>query len=325
VLVKNGKIIAKTQPTTTGVPHVEALLLSKAKEKARGATVYVNLEPCSWHKEKQAPACCEALVKAGVTRVVCALKDPHPKINGRGIRFLEKNGVKVENGVLEREARELNEVWVKYAPTKMPFVVLKMAATLDGKIFSEKTRGISSEEERKYVHRLRNKYQAILVGVNTVLKDNPRLTCRQPGGRDPLRVIVDSTLRCPANARVFADGNAVVFTTNNANKNRKRALEKMGARVFSTGGGKRVNLRKAMRVLGEIKVASVMVEGGSSIATSFLNEKLVDKIIVAIAPKIFGQGVPLVHEGLKRQIVQERTRVHVLGDNAVFEGYPKYG
>lgn len=323
VLVKDGEVIAETPPTITGVPHVEALALEKAGEKARGATVYVNLEPCAWHKEKQAPACCEALVKAGVARVVCAMRDPHPKINGAGIEFLEKNGVIVESGVLEGEARKLNEAWEKYAPTKIPFVVLKMACTLDGKIFSEKTRGISNEEERRFVHELRNKYQAILVGVNTVLEDDPQLTCRMAGGRDPLRVIVDSKLRAPVNARVFKDGNAVVFTTDAADNARKKSLGEKGIRVFSTGEGEKVNLRKALETLGEMKVASVMVEGGSKIAGSFLNEKLVDKMVVAVAPKIFGNGVTLV-TGLQNEVVLEKTTVTALGDNAVLEGYPKY-
>ncbi len=325
VLVKNGRVIAQAEPHETGLPHVEALALAKAGEKAKGATAYVTLEPCAWHAEKKAPACCEALVRAGVKRVVCAGRDPHPKINGRGVAFLKRSGVQVSVGVLREQAEELNEAWAKYCTTGMPFVVLKMACTIDGVIWAPRMKSISNEEERVYTHRLRNKYQAILVGAGTVEKDNPRLTCRLPGGRDPLRVIFDSRLRLPVNARVFADSNAVVFTTSNAAREKKRVLESKGVRVLVAEKNGRVDARQALKRLGEMRIASVMVEGGSRVATAFLNQHLVDKVVIAVAPALVGSGVRVVGEELGEVVNLSKVRMTVVSDNVIFSGYPENG
>ncbi len=323
VIAKVGKTIAEGFHARFGAPHAEASALAAAGARAKGTTLYVNLEPCVAFGGKKMPSCAEAIARAGVKRVVCAMRDPNPRVNGRGFQLLRKAGVEVSTSALESEARQLNEPYAKFVSTRKPFVVLKMAVSLDGKIFSENTRQISNDEALRYVHQLRNRYDAILVGVGTVLKDDPRLTCRLPGGRDPLRVTVDSKLRVPTSAKVFADRNAIVFTTGRAAEKKKLELESKGIRVFSTGAGRKVNLKKVLRKLGEMKVASVLVEGGSEIATAFLNEKLVDKVAIAVAPKIFGKGVPLVGENLVREIELQETKIILLGDNAVFEGRPK--
>jgi diaminohydroxyphosphoribosylaminopyrimidine deaminase/5-amino-6-(5-phosphoribosylamino)uracil reductase len=324
VLVKNGKIISEAKPNPQGLPHVEALALKKAGKKAEGATAYVNLEPCAWHKDKKAPACCEGLAKAKVGRVVCAMLDPHTKINGKGIGFLRRAGIRVTQGVCEKEARGLNEPWIKYCSTGLPLVVLKMAVSLDGKIWSPKIKAISNEKEMEFVQKLRNKYQAILVGAGTIVKDNPRLTCRMKGGRDPLRVIIDSKIRSSTGARVFKDSNAAVFTVDGADPAKARELEAMGIRVYSTGREKHVNLRKVLEKLAELKVTSVMVEGGSEVATAFINEKLVDRVVFAVAPKLLGEGVPAVQPSLSFPVILQGVSISVLDDNAVFSGRPNY-
>jgi diaminohydroxyphosphoribosylaminopyrimidine deaminase/5-amino-6-(5-phosphoribosylamino)uracil reductase len=325
VIVKKGKIIAEAQPNDKGLPHAEALALKKAGRRAEGATLYVNLEPCSWHKDKVAPACCEAVANAGIARVVCAIKDPHPKINGRGIRFLRKAGIEVSVGLCRKEAGALNEQWTKFITKGLPFVVLKMAVSLDGKIWSERTKAISNRMELEYAHRLRSKYQAILVGVGTIAKDNPRLTSRIPGGHDPVRVIIDSELRSSVDAKAFSNANAMVFTTSRADKEKADSLRKKGIAVYGAGNGREVDLGEVLRKLAEMKISGVMVEGGRGMATSFLDKRMVDKVIMAIAPKILGRGVGLVGDSLNTGIMLKDVEIAILGDNAVVSGYPIYG
>ena len=198
VVVKNGRVVARGWHRKAGEPHAEAIALAKAGAAARGATLYVTLEPCS-HTNKRTPPCTPFVIASGVKRVVIAMIDPNPKVSGGGIKAIKKAGIEVVTGVLESEARVLNEAFIKHVAKKVPFVTLKVAQTLDGRIATAtgESKWITGERAREEGHRLRDRNDAILVGINTVLKDDPALTTRIPKGRDPIRVIVDSRLRIP--------------------------------------------------------------------------------------------------------------------------------
>ncbi|AEG14827.1 riboflavin biosynthesis protein RibD [Desulfofundulus kuznetsovii DSM 6115] len=294
VLVKDGQVIGRGYHARAGTPHAEIHALNEAGEQAAGATLYVTLEPCC-HRGRTGP-CTEAILDAGVKRVVAAMTDPNPLVAGRGLERLRQAGVEVTVGVMEEEARKLNEVFVKYITTRRPFVVLKAAMSLDGKIATRtgESRWITGPRARLAVHRLRDRYDAILVGVNTVLKDNPSLTTRISGenGKDPVRIIVDSLARTPPDARVITQQSpapTIVAVTERAPVQNLRRLEEAGAQVLVVPGpGLRVDLEVLMKELARREITSVLVEGGGEIHASFLKSRLVDKVVWFISPLIIG-------------------------------------
>lgn len=294
VIVKDGEVIGKGFHVKAGSAHAEVVALADAGEAARGATVYVTLEPCC-HYGRTGP-CTEALLKAGVKRVVAAMQDPNPLVAGKGLAILKDRGVEVSWGVLEDEARKLNEVFIKYITTKLPFVVLKAATSLDGKIATTtgESKWITGVQAREQGHRLRDIYDAILVGVNTVLADDPSLTARLPEGRgrDPIRIIVDSSARTPTVARIFLQESAaynIIATTESASPERKASLMATGADVIVVpGSGPTVDLAKLMEILGQREITSVLIEGGGQINGSALRSGIVDKVAWFIAPIIIG-------------------------------------
>ncbi|MDH7479839.1 MAG: bifunctional diaminohydroxyphosphoribosylaminopyrimidine deaminase/5-amino-6-(5-phosphoribosylamino)uracil reductase RibD, partial [Syntrophomonadaceae bacterium] len=278
-----------------GTPHAEVHALRQAGELARGATLYVNLEPCSHFG--RTPPCCDAIIAAGISRVVTAMVDPNPLVAGRGLSRLADAGIAVECGIMEEPARELNEVFIKFITTGRPFVVMKSAISLDGKTATASGHSfwVTGEEARGQVHRLRNTYDAVMVGIGTVLADNPLLTTRLPAGeegRDPIRVVVDSGLRLPPASRVInPDSSAplLVATTSRAPSDRRRELARLGVEVLvlpEQSG--RVSLEHLMAALGERNITSVLLEGGATLNASALEAGLVDKLVVFIAPKLVG-------------------------------------
>nr|WP_304150655.1 bifunctional diaminohydroxyphosphoribosylaminopyrimidine deaminase/5-amino-6-(5-phosphoribosylamino)uracil reductase RibD [Mitsuokella multacida] len=292
VIVQGGRIVAAGWHRKAGTPHAEIHALRMAGELAKGATLYVTLEPCS-HYGRTGP-CAKAVVEAGIKRCVIAMKDPNPLVAGRGIKILEDAGVETVCGVLEEEARRLNEVFLKWVPEKMPFVALKTAMTLDGKIATRtgESQWITNEASRRRVHEYRDRYDSILVGIGTVLHDDPSLTTRLPDGtgKNPVRIIVDSQARTPLTAKVVCDGQAktIVAVTEQAPAERCEALEAVGAEVVRAGKGAHVDLRALMQMLGQREICSVFVEGGGSVNFSLLQAGLVDKVYAFIAPKIIG-------------------------------------
>jgi len=291
VVVKAGKIISRGFHRRAGEPHAEAMALKKAGKAAQGATIYVTLEPCS-HTGKRTPPCTPLVLQSGVQRVVVAMIDPNPRVSGGGIKSLQKAGIDVIAGVLEAEARKLNEAFIKHITTGMPFVTLKIAQTLDGKIAtaSGESKWITGEKAREEGHRLRNINDAILVGINTVLTDDPSLTTRIPQGRDPIRVIVDTHLRIPLHAKVLkrkSQARTIVATVAGAPKSKIKKLEAVGAEVVTVKSAKgRVDLRDLMRKLGNMDIMSVLIEGGSEINASALKSGIVDKAVIFIAPML---------------------------------------
>ena len=296
VIVKNGKIVGEGFHRKAGEPHAEVVALQKAGKKAESSTVYVTLESCSHYG--RTPPCSLALIQARVKRVVIATTDPNPKVAGKGIEILKKAGIEVKVGVLEREAQKLNEDFFWWITKKKPFVVLKIAQTLDGFIATEsgESKWITNERSRKYVHLLRCQSDAILVGVNTVLKDNPQLTVRDvPCERQPLRVILDRDLKTPLEAKISetSEAKTVIFTASN-NGRKIEALQKKGVEVIKTPLGEdgKLDLRWVLDFLGQKKeVVQLLVEGGSQIFGSFYREGLFNKLLVFVAPKVFGKGL----------------------------------
>jgi len=292
VLVKGGRIISVGYHGEVATPHAEAWAIQKAGEETKGSTLYVNLEPCCHYGNN--PPCCDAIIKAGVHEVIAAMKDPNPLVNGRGFNYLKKHGVKVRIGLLEEEARQLNEVFIKFITTKMPFVVMKTAITLDGKIATRTgaSRWVASTASRRYAHHLRNLYDAILVGVGTVLIDNPRLDVRLVKKiKNPVRVVLDTYARTPPQADVLMIKKAktIIAVGPNAPQNKLEVLKKRGAEIIKMPAKNGlISLSALLRKLGRMKITSVLVEGGGEVNASFIEQRLVDKAIFAISPKIFG-------------------------------------
>lgn len=332
VVVKHGRIISRGFHAKAGEPHAEALALRKAGTAARGAALYVTLEPCS-HRAKRTPPCTPLVTASGVKRVVVAMIDPNPRVSGGGIRAIRRAGIEVVTGVLKDEAERLNEAFIKHVTSGLPFVTMKIAQTLDGRIAtaSGESKWITGPEARLEGHRLRDRNDAILVGINTVLKDDPSLTARIPGGRDPVRVIVDSRLRIPLNAKVLVQRSpapTLIATIAAAPKARVRRLQDAGVEVLvvpSTGG--RVDLKALLRKLGKRDFQSLLIEGGSEVHASALAAGVVDKVVLFIAPMLMTgrDSLPSIGGRSPRKLSQavqfREAEASAVGDDLMIEGY----
>lgn len=335
VIVKNDRIIGKGYHRRAGESHAEINALDMAGRRAKGATLYLNLESCA-HLGRT-PPCTKRIISSGIKKVVAAMIDPNPLNCGRGVKELRKAGVKVKVGILEKEARKINEAYIKYITTKRPFVILKTAMSLDGKIATKTgdSKWITNESSRRYVHRLRSEVDAVLIGIETVLKDDPRLTARikDPGSRisvrNPTRVVVDSRARIPLGARVLnQEALTIVATTKFASKKKIKALEKKGATVLIIKDrDKNVNLKELLKNLGELEITSLLVEGGGRINASFLENGLVNKVLFFVAPKIIGGEealTPVEGEGIKRikdAVKLKDISIKRFGEDVLVEGY----
>jgi diaminohydroxyphosphoribosylaminopyrimidine deaminase/5-amino-6-(5-phosphoribosylamino)uracil reductase len=330
IVLKDGKVVAKGYHKKAGEDHAEIVALQRAGEEARGATLYLNLEPCA-HFGKT-PPCAPRVVEKGIQRVVIGMEDPNPLVKGKGVEILRKAGLNVEVGVLEKQCRRLNEAFCKYISQKIPFVILKVAATLDGKIATRdgESKWISGETSRRLVHKLRSQVDGTLVGIGTVLKDNPLLTARVSGGNDPYRIILDSRLRIPGEAKVIGTdpSKAIIAATELAAMERREELEKSGVRILIVNSkGGRVDLKCCLSKLGEMGITSLLVEGGSQVNGSFLDEGYIDKLILFLSPKIMGdQKAPGIFGGsgvsdLQRAVVLREIKVKKVGEDVFLEGY----
>jgi diaminohydroxyphosphoribosylaminopyrimidine deaminase/5-amino-6-(5-phosphoribosylamino)uracil reductase len=292
VIVKNNKIIATGYHKKAGMPHAEAEALKKAGEKARGATLYVNLEPCC-HFNKKTPPCVDAIIKAKVKKVVVSMKDPNPKVNGKGLSILKKAGVQIKAGVLKQEAEELNRVFIKNMTRRLPYVIIKAGLSLDGKIAlkNKKSKWITSKASRQHSQYLRKFCDAILVGINTILVDNPHLDCRIDKEKRLKKIVLDTTGRIPINANIFkyARPEDIYIFNYKMNKKKQEILKKRGVIIIKSPleNGK-IKEIFVMKKLFESGIMSILIEGGSKITTSFLCKKIVDEAWLYIAPKIIG-------------------------------------
>ena len=330
VLVRDGKVVASGFHRLAGADHAEIVALKKAGARAKGATLYINLEPCS--HQGRTPPCTRALISAGIKTVVAGMQDPNPLVAGKGLRELRRAGIIVRAGILENECRVLNEAFTKFITRRLPFVTLKLAASLDGKIAASNgdARWISGEKSRAAVHQMRNKNDAVLVGAGTVLADDPQLTCRMAGGRDPWRIILDARLRIPLTARLLHERGSdknIIVTGRSAPAAKIHALEGIGATVwqFAVRRGS-VPWRPVLKKLARMGIASVLLEGGATTAAGALKEKAVDKIVLFYAPKILGGDGRCMIDGLgvrrvRESITVQRMKINTSGTDVMICGY----
>ncbi|MDD2568815.1 MAG: bifunctional diaminohydroxyphosphoribosylaminopyrimidine deaminase/5-amino-6-(5-phosphoribosylamino)uracil reductase RibD [Clostridia bacterium] len=333
VIVKNGQIIGEGRHEIYGGNHAEINAFNSAVENVTGAEMYVTLEPCSHYGKT--PPCAEAIVKKGIKKVIVGALDPNPLVAGKGIKILKENGIEVIIGVMEQECCRLNEIFFKYITTHSPFCIMKTAMTLDGKIasFSGDSKWVTGALARKQVHWLRHKVSGIMVGIGTVLYDDPMLTTRLENkkGKDPARIIVDSTAKIPLEAKVLnleSEAPTIIATTEKAEKTKIKSLQQKGAQIITTpllDNG--VDLKFLMQALGEQKIDSVLLEGGSTLNYSALNQGIVDKLNVFIAPKIIGgANAKTAVGGHGKELMEEafqlsELQVYHFGNDILLEGY----
>jgi len=309
VIVKDGEIIGEGFHKALGCSHAEVDAFNNAKHSVKGATLYVNLEPCSHFG--RTPPCAKAIIEAGISRVIVAMVDPNPKVSGRGIQMLKDAGINVEVGIMEAEAKKLNEIFVNYISRKKPFVILKSAMTLDGKITSVSgdSKWISGEESRKYVHKLRDRVSGIMVGINTVIKDNPSLTTRleKGKGKDATRIVVDSKGEIPLDSTVIniaSEARLILATTTRIEAAKEKSLIEKGVQIIKADGKDgRVDLNILMDELYKMEIDSILLEGGGTLNAAALETGIVDKVMFFVAPKIIGGEravTPVEGEGIQQ-------------------------
>ncbi len=333
VIVKGNKIIGEGYHAKYGEAHAEINAFGNATESVTGATMYVTLEPCSHYGKT--PPCVETIINKKIGKVVVAAEDPNPLVAGRGIKILRENGIEVITGVLEDKAKKLNEIFIKFITTGLPFCALKTAMTLDGKIatYTGDSRWVTNDKSREYVHRLRHKYSSIMVGIGTVLADDPLLTTRLEDidGKNPIRIIVDTKGSIPLDAKVLQcdeSTKTIIATTEATSEEKIKNIKKSGAEVIITPSkNNRVDLLYLMKVLGEKKIDSVLLEGGSNLNYSALQEGIVDKVFSFIAPKIIGGGsskTPVGGKGIpymKDAISLKDINISRFEDDVMIEAY----
>ena len=330
ILVKGDRILGQGYHRRAGDPHAEVEALSSAGSEASGSTLYVNLEPCVHHG--RTPPCADALIDAGVARVIACMIDPDPRVNGKGFRKLSEAGIQVAHGLLRERALALNDKFVKFVTTGVPFVTLKAAMTLDGRIAAANggSQWITSEHAREEAHRLRYAHDAVLVGVGTILADNPRLTARWASGKPLMRAVLDSHLRTPPESQALANGDGgstLVYSLPNASSAARRSLERRpGVEVVPLPGrSERVDFSAVLEDLGKRRIMSVLVEGGGQVLGSALEEGLGDRLALFIAPRILGGSGLAVFQGLAGRELAESVPVlewscREIGSDILIEG-----
>lgn len=330
VIVKNGIVVGEGYHERAGEAHAEIVAIKRAGELARGSTLYVNLEPCTHYGKT--PPCVPAIIGSGINRVVIGIEDPNPLIRGEGIRRLRQAGIEVELGILEDKSKKLNEAFFKYIIKKEPFVILKIASTLDGKIAMSdgESKWITGDKARRFVHLLRSQVDATLVGIGTILKDNPLLTSRIKGGKDPIRIVLDSQLKIPDEANVLISNpeKTIIATTNLASKEKIEKFQDKGIKILCLEPKEgRVNLKHLLTELGKMNITSIMVEGGSRVNGSFFDEGLIDKMILFISTKLIGNDQALGMFGgkgvssLKEAKKLKNSKIRRFGEDFCIEGY----
>ncbi|MBT9778683.1 bifunctional diaminohydroxyphosphoribosylaminopyrimidine deaminase/5-amino-6-(5-phosphoribosylamino)uracil reductase RibD [Clostridium sp. MCC353] len=291
VVVKEGRIIGTGYHKACGQAHAERNALADCRESPEGADLYVTLEPCCHHGST--PPCTEAILQSRIARVIVGSRDPNPLVAGNGIRMLRDRGIEVVTGVLKERCDRLNEVFMHYISTGTPYVVLKYAMTLDGKIaaVSGDSKWITGEEARHYVHQCRSRYSSVMTGVGTVLADDPMLNCRIQGGKNPVRIICDSNLRMPLESRIAATAAEIptILASCCQNREKEEAYRKCGIKILHTAPKNgRVDLRELMKMLAKLEIDSIFMEGGGNLNWSALESGIVNKVQAYIAPKLFG-------------------------------------
>ncbi len=327
IILKNGNIIGEGYHRKAGEEHAEVAAIKKAGKRTNGSIMYVNLEPCC-HFGKT-PPCTDIIIKAGIKKVFIGTKDPNPLVSGKGIKRLKRNGITVCCGILENEARRLNEFYFTYMEKRRPFIILKIAQTIDGKIADNygNSKWITNESARKKVHSLRNEVDAILTGIGTIKKDNPEFTPRFTKKiKDPLRIVLDSNLKIPVDAKVTREG-TIVATLSNKHERKIKLLKAKSVRIWEIQKDKknRVNIYEMLKKAYQEKIMSILVEAGQGVTSSLLKECLVDKVYIFISNKILGTGISAFEKlGLKRleeTLLIEDIAFERFKENLLIKGY----
>jgi diaminohydroxyphosphoribosylaminopyrimidine deaminase/5-amino-6-(5-phosphoribosylamino)uracil reductase len=333
LFLRDGMVIGEGYHRLYGGNHAEINAILAAQGDISRATLYVTLEPCC-HHGKKTPPCLDALLKHDLARVVIGTADPNPQVNGRSIAALRERGIQTRVGVLEEECRQLNEVYFKHIQTGMPFVTVKYAQTLDGRIAAATgdSRWISSGPSLKLAHRLRSLHDSVLIGIGTALSDDPQLTVRLAKGRNPVRVVIDASLRIANDAQVLQDQNVaptIVATTGRADQEKVDTLTRTGVKVITVPEDRegKIDLKHLLKKLGEMNISSVLVEGGAAMITTIFRQQLADKLVVITAPKLMGKGIEAIGDlgtlaaGDAMQLSFGRT--YRSGDDLVIEARPR--
>jgi riboflavin biosynthesis protein ribD len=328
VIVKDNQIIAKGWHEKYGQAHAEVNALSNCQVSPKGATMYVTLEPCChWGKQ---PPCTSKIIESGVSHVVIGSSDPNPQVSGKGVEILKNNGIKVTESVLKRECDELNTVFFHYIKNNIPYVILKYAMTADGKIatYTGASKWITGKKAREQVHRDRNRYSAIMVGVGTVIEDNPMLNCRIEDGNNPLRIICDTNLRTPLNSNVVKTAGEIptIIATASKDYERWKEYEAQACSLLKISNeGDAINLADLMKALGQMKIDSVIVEGGAQLNWSILKASLMNKIQVYVGAKLFGgvnSKTPISGEGIalpNQSVKMKLSSIRQFDDDCLLE------
>lgn len=328
LIVKGGRIIGEGYHRVCGGPHAEVNAFNSCTENPEGSDMYVTLEPCA--HEGRTPPCAKLIAEKKVRRVLIASQDPNPLVCGKGMAYLRSSGIEVQAGLYDRENKRLNEVFMKYIPEKEPFVLFKAAMSLDGKIATAagESKWISGEVSRRQVHALRSRYASVMVGAGTVIADNPHLTARITGAKNPIRVIADGHLRCPQTSHVFDGSSRTIVLALPGNKQKKAALRQKGVEIIETDAFEgNINLKEAMRSLGKIGIDSILLEGGPTFVQAALKQDIIDKVRFYIAPCIIGGAGapgPVGGPGIERLMMKQKIyelAVKACGEDFVAEGY----
>jgi diaminohydroxyphosphoribosylaminopyrimidine deaminase/5-amino-6-(5-phosphoribosylamino)uracil reductase len=335
VVVKDGTVVGKGFHRAAGGPHAEIHALNDAGSEAKGATLYVSLEPCN--HTGRTPPCTAAILKSGIKRVVAGMRDPDPRVIGGGLTFLHSQGVETSVGVCEDACRHINEAFVKYATTSCPFVILKVASTLDGCTATRDgdSKWITNPHSRQFVHEIRHAVDGIMVGIRTVLKDNPRLTARLEGRetKDPMRIVLDTHLSIPEDARILhlaSDSDTLIVCSDSAPLEKRKKLEGRGTRFLTLDAKEgRIDLTALVKALGKMDITSLLIEGGSRVNGSALRTGIVDKVYMFYAPKLCGgEGISICAgpgvERMEQSLNIEDITIHRFADDVMIEGYVKY-
>ncbi len=300
IIVKNGEIVGQGYHHCFGKDHAEVVALKNAGERAKDATLYVNLEPCCHHGKT--PPCTDAIIRAGIRKVVIGMVDPNPLVNLGGIEVLRNHGIEVVKGVEQQACMDLNRAFIKYIQKGLPYVTLKIAQSIDGRVatVTGHSQWISSYKSRVEAHRIRRDNDAVIVGIATVKADDPQLTVRHVRGPNPYRIVLDSRLQIPLHSKLLTDEfvSKTIVATGVTDSPLIEKIKAVGAHVWTIEKNQdgQISLKHLIEKIGHARMSSVMVEGGAKVITSFLKEKLADRIVVAIAPKIIGKGIDSVSE-----------------------------
>ena len=326
LVVKNGKVMAGGWHAACGADHAEAMALKKAGAEAKGAVLYVTLEPCS-HFGRTSP-CIDVIIHAGIRKVYIGVLDPNPLMNGKSVKILRKAGISVDVGFLQKELTRMNEAYNKWISARIPFVTAKTAQTLDGKIatLSGESKWITSKASRDFARRMRFDFDAIAVGVNTVLKDDPVLN--SVPAKHLKKIIFDSDLKTPVHAKLFIGTrreDVLILTTQRASVHRIKLLGRKAEIIIVPAKGGRVDLRRALKILAQREITAILIEGGAALVGAALKEGLVDKMMVYIAPRIMGEGLDAVRglrvRSLDRSVPLKDISVDRIGEDILIEGY----